>query len=88
MSDNVDKPSDDLYRSHRACNDALAISLGVEVLRKIPEEYLSPAQIRAMALLKDASSRLVEYLERMNAEEPESEAGLVEHELSGERLLR
>lgn len=55
--------------SHLASNDAMAISIGVHILSAVPEELLTPQQLRALKQLSATSNRLVNLIEAMKQRE-------------------
>ena len=71
MHENTVTPREFANIAHQAANETLSISIGVHVLRTIPEEYLTPAQVRALQHLDEASGRLVDLIEIMKSSEPE-----------------
>ena len=71
MMNNAITPLEYAEIAHKASNETISISIGVEVLRSIPREYLNPAQLRAMQHLEDAASRLVDLIELMKSADNE-----------------
>lgn len=54
--------------AHDASNEAMSITIGVEVLASLPESVLSPTQSRALKNLQDSSGRLLDLIDAMKAE--------------------
>lgn len=51
--------------THEAANEALSISMGIQMLASIPKESLTPAQQAVMGHVLTSSARLVELIEQM-----------------------
>ena len=49
--------------SHQAANEALSISMGVQVLTTLSASNLSTKQMQAMKLLEKSATRLVDLIE-------------------------
>ena len=71
MYQNTVTPREYANVAHQAANETLSISIGVHVLRTIPQENLTPAQVRALQHLEEASARLIDLIEIMKSAEPE-----------------
>lgn len=54
--------------AHNAANETLSISMGLEVLSTLPESALTPAQSRALSILRESSERLLDLIDAMKEE--------------------
>lgn len=71
MQNLQDSPSENKPRektAHDAANEALSIVMGVQMLKTLPAESLTPQQQRAMKILEDSADRLVTLIEQIKGE--------------------
>ena len=67
---NINSSDDYADIAHKAANETLSISIGVQVLSSLPLELLTPAQQRALQHLEESSARLVDLIELMKGADP------------------
>lgn len=68
---NINSSDDYADIAHKAANETLSISIGVQVLSSLPSDMLTPAQQRALKHLEESSARLVDLIEIMKGANPQ-----------------
>ena len=51
--------------AHDVANEALSISIGIQMLSTIPKDALTPEQTRALAFIEASAERLVSHVETL-----------------------